>query len=222
VLDAVPIIDVFRTHSDFQFSNKMAGADFHWRVPSWRGFELYGESVIDDFDARRLKSSFLDDGGYIAGTALSCITQCGRLGVRAEYRQTGIRYYTHSDYFLAQHQDLLGDPLGPRGLGGYLTVDGESGSGAYGALTGAFEVRSGNRYAGVANDPHQSDFHFVQISHAPGEKRARLMATVSTSHGVDRFSVRATAGVEHVTNYQFVEGSTRNNLLGTVAFVVRP
>lgn len=222
VLDAVPVIDVFRSHSDFQFSNKMAGVDFHWRVPSWNGFELYGQTAVDDFDARRLRSVLLEDGGYIVGTALSCITECGRLGVRAEYRQTGIRYYTHSDYFIAEHDILLGDPLGPRGLGGYLTVDGENAAGMYGALSGAFEVRSGNSYEGGSTDASTSDFHFTQTAHRPGEKRARLAGTLSTSHGADRVSLRATAGLEHVTNYGFVAGESRNNLLATLAIVVRP
>jgi hypothetical protein len=222
VLDVVPIFDVFRSHSDFQFSNKMAGVDFHWRVPSWSGFELYGETDIDDFDARRLKSVLLEDGGYLVGTSLSCITECGRLGVRAEYHQTGIRYYTHNDYFIAQHGDLLGDPLGPRGLGGYLTVDGESKAGVYGALSGAFEVRSGNRYGSGAFGPTDSDFHFTQVAHGPGEKRGRIMGTLSTSHGADRSSLRATVGVEHVTNFGFVPGQSRNNVLAALAIVVRP
>jgi hypothetical protein len=222
VLDAVPIFDVLRSHSDFQFSNKMAGVDFHWRVPSWSGFELYGQTAVDDFDARRLKSVFLEDGGYIVGTTLSCITECGRLGVRAEYRQTGIRYYTHGDYFIAEHDNLLGDPLGPRGLGGYLTIDGENRAGVYGALSGAFEVRSGNSYEGGSTDATTSDFHFTQTAHRPGEKRARVTGTVSTSHGADRVSLRATAGLEHVTNFGFVAGESRNNLLTTLAIVVRP
>ncbi|HEY4215951.1 MAG TPA: capsule assembly Wzi family protein [Gemmatimonadaceae bacterium] len=222
VLDVVPIFDVFRSGSDFQFSNKMAGGDFHWRVPSWRGFELYGETGLDDFDARRLRIVFLQDGGYIAGTSLSCILECGRLGVRAEYRQTGIRYYTHYDYFLAEHQELLGDPLGPRGLGGYLTVDGESHAGIYGALTGAFEVRSGNTYSSHVTNSSGANFHFVLAARRPGEKRERVMATLSTDRGTQRVSVRATAGVEHVTNFRFVAGSDRNNVLGTVGLMVRP
>src|SRR5262249_51198573 len=84
VLDSIPIFDVLRANSDFQFSNKMAGADFHWRVPSWRGFELYAEGAIDDFDARRLESVLLEDGGYLAGLSFTCLVQCGTLGARVE------------------------------------------------------------------------------------------------------------------------------------------
>ena len=113
IADAIPLIDaIFRTHSDFEFSNKMAGGDLRWRMPSWRGFELYAEGDIDDFDYRRLRSVFLEDGGYIVGTSLSCLAECGRFGVRAEYHQTGIRYYTHGDYPLAKDGISARRPIG--------------------------------------------------------------------------------------------------------------
>src|SRR4029079_4522456 len=77
LVDVVPLIDaLFRSGSDFQFSNKMAGLDFHWRMPSWRGFELYAGGDVDDFDIRRARSSFLEDGGIIAGTSLPCLFEC--------------------------------------------------------------------------------------------------------------------------------------------------
>ncbi|HEY5060300.1 MAG TPA: capsule assembly Wzi family protein [Gemmatimonadaceae bacterium] len=222
ILDALAIPDVFRKHSDFQFSNKMAGADVHWRMPSWHGFDLYEETVIDDFDARRLRSVFLDDGGYLAGIAFSCITECGRLGVRAEYHQTGIRFYTHGDYPLAENGLVLGDPLGPRGLGAYLTVDGESSTNQYYALTGAFEVRSGNLYGSAQSAPNAAGFHFIQLAHRPGEKRARILGTWMPELGDRRLSLRATAGLERVTNFGFVAGSDRTNVLASLGLVVRP
>src|SRR6185437_9595800 len=99
VEDAIPLIDaVILSHSDFLFSNKFAGIDFHWRVPRALGFELYGEGALDDFELRRFAGSLLDDGGYVAGLAFTCLTECGRLGLRAEYHQTGIRYYTHLQF----------------------------------------------------------------------------------------------------------------------------
>ena len=114
VLDAIPVVDALRTGSDFQFSNKIAGVDLHWRMPAWRGFEFYAEGDADDVDGRNLSRSFLADAGYIFGTSFTCLAECGALGVRAEYHQTGIRYYTHLDYPIASNGLLLGDPLGPR------------------------------------------------------------------------------------------------------------
>jgi hypothetical protein len=221
--DVVPLIDaLFRTRSDFLFSNKFAGVDFHWRVPRARGFELYGEGTLDDFELRRFAGSLLDDGGYIAGFAFSCLAECGRLGVRAEYHQTGIRYYTHLQFpeGITQQGTLLGDPLGPRGLGSYLTVDGETARGAW-SLTGAYEVRSGNRY-GSGLQGADSNFVFVRTAAGPGEHRARLMAAW-TPGGLDaRTTVTFTGGIEHVNDFNFVAGAHRTNGLLQAVVKVRP
>jgi hypothetical protein len=223
VLDAIPVVDVFRSNSDFQFSNKMVAADFHWRVPQWRGFELYGQTAVDDFDARRLRSVFLEDGGYLAGVAFSCISECGRLGVRAEYRQTGIRFYTHPDYPLASRGVLLGDPLGPRGLGGYVSIDHETRAGVEMALSAAFEVRSGNKYSGgggiTAGD---GGFHFVQFEHHPGEKRSRLAWTGSVPAGHNGLELQGGVAAERVTNFAFVAGSDRLNWLASMSMAYHP
>jgi len=223
--DAFPIIDVaFRPNSDFLFSNKLAGVDFHWRLPSVAGLDLYAEGVVDDFDTRRFHSTVFLDGGGIAGISFTCIVECGRLGVRAEYRQTGIRYYTHTDFSSGVQENgvLLGDPLGPRGLGGYLTVDGESRQFGTMALTGAYEVRSGNRYASTTADSTGAGFRFVQIEHHPGEHRARAMATWTPTSRSSHITMRATVGVEHVSNFAFVDGQSRTNGLAQIAYEWRP
>jgi hypothetical protein len=223
--DAFPIIDVvFRPNSDFQFSNKLAGVDFNLRAPSLAGLDVYAEGVVDDFDTRRFHSTIFQDGGGIAGISLACIVQCGRLGVRAEYHQTGIRFYTHTDFSSGVQDNgvILGDPLGPRGLGGYLTIDGEASRVGMFALTGAYEVRSGNRYASTVADAHGGGFRFVQIEHHPGEHRARAMATwIPTSRNA-RVTLQASLGVERVTNFDFVEGRGRTNALAQLGYVWRP
>jgi hypothetical protein len=115
---------------------------------------------------------------------------------------------------------LLGDPLGPRGLGGYVTLDGESSTGVYVALASAFEVRSGNEYDVPPIGADGLGFHFVQVLHRPGEKRGRMTATVESSRDA-RVSARASAGVERVKNFAFL-GTDRTNVLASVAIVYRP
>lgn len=221
LIDAVPLIDaIFRSGSDFQFSNKMAGVDFHWRMPDWRGFELYAEGAVDDFDVRRIRSSLLEDGGVIAGTSLSCLFECGRFGIRAEYRQTGIRYYTHTDYPIERRGLILGDPLGPRGLSGTITLDGETNAG-YFALQGVFEVRSGNQYGSTTTGPNTEGFHFVLMKENPAEKRSRILGTWESDKD-RRLGVLLSAGVEHVTDFAFVRGRDRTNSLLRASITVRP
>lgn len=220
-LDAIPIVDAIHTSSDFQFSNKLAGVDLHWRVPTWRGFEFYAEGDADDFDGRNFSRGFLADAGYLFGTSFACLLDCGRIGVRAEYHQTGIRYYTHGDYPMASNQLLLGDPLGPRGLGGYVTIDGDAGKRGRFAFDGAFEARSGNTYRSGTTGAHEAGFHFELVDRRPSEKRARVVATWARAEEA-RLSARFSAGIERVSNFRFVAGNDRTNVLASATVVVRP
>jgi capsule assembly protein Wzi len=223
IVDAIPLIDaIFRSGTDFQFSNKLAGIDFRWRMPSWRGFELYGEGAADDFDIRRLRSTLLEDSGYLVGVSLACLTECGRLGIRGEYHQTGIRYYTHFDYPLSARGALLGDPLGPRAVAGYLTLDGESARAGYFAIEAAFESRSGNQYGSATTGANTVGFHFVRTAVHPAEKRARAFVTWAPDARDGRLELRLSAGAERVSNFGFAAGSDRTNWLARTALVVRP
>ena len=221
VLDAIPVVDAFRTKSDFQFSNKLAGVDLRWRMPRWRGFELYAEGNADDFDGRNLSRGFLADAGYIAGMSFSCLARCGRVGARAEYHQTGIRYYTHFDYAMAKDGLMLGDPLGPRGTGGYVTLDVDDGRVGRFAVNGAFEVRSGNTYRAVTTGPNDAGFHFELVERRPAEKRGRLVLSW-TGSSTSMLSLQLAAGVEQVANFDFVPDANRTNWLARFSLVARP
>ncbi|HVX39890.1 MAG TPA: capsule assembly Wzi family protein [Gemmatimonadaceae bacterium] len=223
VLDVLIVPDQFRLNSDFQFSNKMFGGDFRVRVPSWHGFEVYAEGLLDDWDRRRAKSSFLDDGGGIAGFDFTCIVECGRMRLRAEYRQTGIRFYTHTQFAsgIAVDSLILGDELGPRATAGYLTLDLDQARLGTFSLQGALEVRSGNVYAGGASGPHDVNFHFVRVETHPAEKRLRGLLVWRSARD-ERVDLRAAAGLEHAENYGFVGGETKLNGIAQVGVEVRP
>jgi hypothetical protein len=221
LLDAIPVVDAFRTSSDFQFSNKLAGIDLRWRMPGWRGFELYAEGNADDFDGRNLSRGFVEDAGYIFGTSFACLFGCGNTAVRAEYHQTGIRYYTHFDYPLASNGFLLGDPLGPRAVGGYLSSDTQLGPSRELSVTGAFEARSGNTYRSATTGAREEGFHFELVERRPSEKRARLAAT--WTRGEDSpLSVSISGGIERVWNFRFIPNYERMNVLARIAIVARP
>ncbi|HTJ22007.1 MAG TPA: capsule assembly Wzi family protein [Gemmatimonadaceae bacterium] len=223
VLDAIPPIDAWRTGSDFQFSNKLAGIDARWRKPDWAGLELYLDGAIDDMDTRRFRSSLMEDGGVIGGVSMSCLVGCGRLRVRAEYHQTGIRYYTHTDFAsgLQSRGTMLGDPLGPRGLGGYLSLETSGRGERQFAVSSAYEVRSGNLYASEGQGSHSADFRFVQVEHHPAERRARILATWTSTWRGNRTATVVSAGVERTTNFAFA-GGDRTNALVRVAYEVWP
>jgi hypothetical protein len=221
-LDIFPLIDIFRS-SDFLFSNKMAGAGFRWRVPSFAGFQFYTDAAIDDFDVRRVRSSMLEDGGYVVGFSFSCFAECGRYAARAEYRQTGIRYYTHTQFStgIAKDDVVLGDPLGPRGLGSYVSLDLDDRLGTF-SLGGAYEVRSGNRYGSVANDEESRGFRFVLMERHPGEHRVRATIGWTSPSRLAKTTARLDLGVERVSHFAFRENDTRTNVLARLQVEVRP
>ena len=117
---------------------------------------------------------------------------------------------------------LIGDPLGPRGVGGYLTLDAELGAVGALAVSGAYEVRSGNRYASTASGPQDSGFRFVQVEHHPGEHRARTLMTWTSPSRRSRSAVSATVGIERISNFAFVDGRDRTNGLAQLRYEWRP
>ena len=230
VVDLFPVFDLpllemlYRGYGNLRFSNKLAGMDARIRVPSVAGMELYTEVAVDDADIRRLRSTLLEDGGIIGGLAWTCLLECGRMVARLEYHQTGIRYYTHTDFSsgVQQQGNLLGDPLGPRGLGGYATVDADAGRFGRVQASAAYEVRSGNLYHSVASDSTLSDFRFEQIAHRPGEHRTRVGTEWRTGRVDSRWSVGFGLGLELVTNADFVADRRRLNGLARVSTEWRP
>jgi hypothetical protein len=221
VLDVIPIVDAVRTKGDFQFSNKLAGLDMRWRMPRWAGFELYGEMAADDVDGRTIGRSVKEDAAYLLGTSLSCLVECGRVGLRAEYHQTGTRYYTHTHYPLTKSGLVLGDQLGPRGLGGYLTLDTDFQRAGIIAINGAFEARSGNTYRSASTGPNDVGFHFELVSRRPSEKRGRVLATW-TSNARSAVSFQVGGGLERVANFAFVPSASRTNWLFRTLLELHP
>lgn len=223
VLDAIPVVDAFRTGSDFQFSNKLAGVDARWRIPDWAGLELYAEGAVDDLDIRRIRSSLLEDGGVIGGASLACVVKCGWLATQLEYRQTGIRYYTHTDFAsgIQARGTMLGDPLGPRGIGAYATMESDAIAAGRLTLAGAYEVRSGDRYGSAGKGSSSADFHFVQIEHRPAERRVRFLTAWTSRMVHDHADLVISGGVERATNFDF-SGSSRTSAIAQVTYQVWP
>jgi len=225
VADVVPLVDViFMGKSDLQFSNKLAGADARWRVPNARSLELYVESLLDDFDARRIKSSLWEDNGIIAGFVLPQLSASGTWSVEAEAHHTGLRYYEHMQFpsGLTNRGRIIGDALGPRANAGYLTLGWEPNAVTQLQMKGAYEWRSNDQYDFTTSGPNDEGFGFVKTEVRPKEKRAR--ASVAWTYTPAPFGLRliAEGGIESVTNFAFDDGNNRTNFLLRFGFEYRP
>jgi hypothetical protein len=221
VLDVIPLVDVFRTGSDFQFSNKVAGLDLRWRMPRWAGFETYGEMAIDDIDGRTIGRAVNEDAAYLFGASVSCFAQCGRYVVRAEYHQTGTRFYMHTHYPLTKSGFVLGDALGPRAFAGYLSFEADLARTGLFTIAGAFESRSGNTYRSATTGANDAGFHFELVTSRPREKRARILGNWE-SNPRRMFSVQGGLGLELMDHFEFSPGASRTNWLARVGASVHP
>jgi len=212
--DIIPALKYLLPDNKTQFSNKMAGWEYRFRVPEWRGLQLYLEHQFDDMDPRRWRSTLWEDGGHIAGLSLANLGDGGALSGTAEFHHTGIRYYEHRVFNsgVAFDRALIGDPLGPKGDGGYLQLRWDRGGASTFTVDGAIERRSGNVYTAVSNlDVGESDFHFERLEAKPAEWRRRIVASWVLNAPNRRLTVDA--GFERAANFAFVGGATRNNVL---------
>ncbi len=203
-------------------SNKMGGFDFRFRIPPARGLELYGEAIFDDTKGiDGTKRFFWQDAGYVFGVNLPRLTNSGEVDLRLEYHKTGVRMYRHSIFTsgLTLNQFILGDNLGPDAYGIYLVSNWDIDPQNLLTFRGAFESRSSDLW-GIDSDGDQLIGNFFVIQDNPSENRFR--GTVQWLHRFKNWPVlfKAKVGYEHVKNFEFVEGNSRNNFLGEASFQI--
>jgi hypothetical protein len=222
-VDAFPLLDAIILHRRTEFSNKLVAVDIRYSIPGIRGAQFYAEGAFDDFDLRRVRSTFTEDAGYVWGLSSSCLGECGPARASLEYHVTGLRYYTHGLFAngFTVDQMLIGDQLGPRARGGYGSVDIDRGAHAIGVQLG-YEDRSGNLYRSVTTTADDSDFRFEIMTRRPAERRWRIMPSLTVGGLSDRLTFTARAGAERVENFGHVEDAWRTNWLTQLVARVRP
>ena len=213
-IDLVPALKYTLPDRTAQFSNKLAGWDMRVRIPMLHGLQLYTESVFDDMDPRRWRSTLWEDGGHIAGASLAQLGPGGKLSATGEFHHTGLRYYQHTPFTsgIAFNRTLLGDPLGPQGDGAYLRVRHDAGGVHSWFVDAAVERRGGDIWSTTSDGPREDRFRFVLQRHQPAEWRYRVAGqwTVAPTPA-QRFTVQA--GVERVRDAGFVYDARRTNAL---------
>lgn len=223
VLDALLIPDLLDASSDYLFSNKLVGMDLRLRLPwgPWgRGMEVFGEAALDDFDHRRIRSSFVDNGGVSGGVFFPSLDPAGRWSMAAAVQRTGGSLYRHNIYRtgLTLEGRPVGTGLGPDGSGGYLRLVWFPEQPAIITLEGSWERYRGDRYR-VFGEP---DFRYERIETSPVERRIRGTAMVQWMPEGGRLDVQARVGGEQVRNRAFTLGEGDTNLVVEVGVVVRP
>jgi hypothetical protein len=216
VSDVLPLVEAIFPRNRPQFSNKFAGLDFRYRVPRAHGLQLYSEHIFDDVDPRRWHSTLWEDGGHVVGASMAQLGFDGSISAALEYHHTGLRYYEHLPFTsgLTFNRVLLGDPLGPKGNGGYTRISWDGGGRQALVVDASLERRSGDVYDTQSVGPESSHFHFVKVRSFPAEWRYRAVASWTYRASADR-RVKLQAGYERARNFNFVQDATRNGFLAS-------
>lgn len=217
-LDASAYNNVFGTRGDFQFSDHYAGFDGRIRFPSL-GASFFWEVLLNDFDIRRLESVFWEDAGHVFGLELPRLSASGRLRTSLEYHHTGIRYYEHEQFTSGQtvHQTLTGDPLGPNAQGLYANVDWYLSPWRRMGIQFALERRANDVYAFIP----EPNFGFRLTERRPKEWTGRALAVWQALPERMRVGGVVQFGYERTRNFDFLDGDSRNGLLGRVGLQYR-
>lgn len=105
-------------------TNSITGFEFRFRFPFLRGTEFYGEAYLDDFTKSKIYRSLRWDSALLAGIYIPRLDKKGSLSLRAEYKLTNNPSYRHTPFRSGWtlNDYILGDPLGPEALGGFISI----------------------------------------------------------------------------------------------------
>jgi Capsule assembly protein Wzi len=215
LVDLFPIIDALSpAHSDLQFSNKLAGGNLLVRIPELSALELYYELQIDDFDARRLKSSLTDDAAHLLGVRLPTRLTNGELTWRAEWHRTSLRLYEHAQFLSGVTYDdhIIGDPIGPNAAEALLGATWQRTPVRSFNVSVVDEWRNPSQYTVSSTQPRDAAFRFVRLTHDPDLRRIRVLA--SDRQLLGRGSIEISAGYNRAWRSG---GPGRNEWMGAVA-----
>ncbi|MGH7678163.1 MAG: capsule assembly Wzi family protein [Gemmatimonadaceae bacterium] len=177
VVDLLPLIDALAPqHADLQISNKLAGGNLRLRFPELSGTDLYYELQIDDFDGRRLRSSFVDDAAHLVGVRVPILLGDGLLAWRGEWHYTSLRLYEHGQFRSGStyRQRIIGNPLGPHAMAGLLAANWQPTPARNLELSAALESRDPSQYTVVTSGPNDRGFTFVRLTNDPSFRRLRI------------------------------------------------
>jgi len=195
LIDLFPVIDALAPQqADFQFSNKLAGGNLRLRFPELSGLDFSYELQIDDFDARRLRSSFVDDAGHVLGIRLPIVLGENQLVSRVEWHRTSLRLYEHAQFKsgVTYRDRLIGNPLGPHAAAGYLSIAWQRSPFSSLELAAADERRDPAQYTTTVTGNRDQGFTFVRLTDDPDFRRRRVAATLE--HALPVGVMRLTVG----------------------------
>jgi hypothetical protein len=202
----------------FEISDKVAGADLRISVPQAHS-ALYVNFVTTDDrgNFQQPAKGYWEDAIWLVGAEAEGLGAEGRWDVHAEWRHAGARANTHGQFTSGVTVDgrVLGEPVGPNAVGVSAGLD-WTGLDSRVRLRGAWERYSGDTFAWDPAPGGSSTAWYV-VSDNPDEVRQRVVVDYLRFAGWRNLETSVRLGYEHVTRFNYLEGS-RDNLLAQVSF----
>jgi hypothetical protein len=183
-VDLFPLIDALAPQrKDIQVSNKVAGGHLRLRVPELSNVDFYYELQLDDFDGRRLRSSFVDDGAHLLGARLPVLTERGLFVVRAEWHHSALRLYEHTQFpsGVTYRDKIIGEPLGPHASSAHVALEWHPSPPNGISLLASDERRDPSQYSSTVSGAFDRGFRFIRLTDDPSFRRRRALLTIVPS-----------------------------------------
>lgn len=188
--------EAFERPDSPNLADHRAGVQFRYDAAALRHSQFYLEWVWDDFLLKILHTS-----AFLVGVHVPRLDFSGRTGLRIEFRSLARIFYRHSDFRTGYAEDgwIIGDPLGPKALALSLGLTHRINTHVSFESRVSYEDRRGT-VTGTAN---------LDGTH---ERRIRSSSAlrVRLSSG---WSIKTSAGYEHVWRFNFEQERERNNVL---------
>jgi hypothetical protein len=197
-------------------SNRRFGLDVNSHIASLRGLRLYYAVMFEDIRKSRFLDAVRYDADHLFGIELAAIGTNQRGVVTLEWTQTGARSHEHSPRTtgFTNAGYVVGAPLGPDAqslfVGGRIPVNEIT-------FSPWLELArlSSDTYAFIPYGP------IDRIAAGEDEARYRLGARVRLPVRRD-VHVEVEAVIEHIDDFGFAPGATRNSGSGSAAIVWYP
>lgn len=94
--------------------NSIAGGDFRWRIPKWKGVQLYGELYGEDQAHALTIIPIPSKVAALMGVYIPCLSTNGNWDAHLEFAHTTKPWYRHSLYTngYTYEDDIMGDAMG--------------------------------------------------------------------------------------------------------------
>ncbi len=219
-----PLIELFPVNKigrNAQFEDKsdhlFGFFDMRFTIPPLRNTVFYFESAFDDSPLRAFghPDDFWDETSMMFGLQIPRLTSGGRANLTMEYRHMPGWSYRHSNWITGYtlNRELIGDPLGPDGDSLMIKADIDLAADKTLRTSFSYENRDSDFFGQTTDPDTGGNDEVIRIQNNPTEHQFRFMTSLFWRIK-PWLNLQPQLGYEHVVNFNFNRGDSRENFLG--------